>query len=399
MILIFGHYPKEEYQTILKNSKSGAQFAADALQWSFISGFEENNILPKIINLPYIGSFPKRYKKLFYNSNKLCHTLNDNIYTSYNFCNLSLYKMISRYRVTKKTLFNDFDNKFNISKTLVIYSVSSPFLKAAVDYKRKYPKTKICLIVPDLPEFMSDSKNFLYRLFKKFDGKKIDKYLQQVDYFVLLSEYMKEKMPINNKPFVVIEGIYNNNDDVNFEREPNTIKQILYSGSLSKRYGIMNLVYAFSQIKNDNYRLLICGDGNSKNEIIELSQKDSRINYLGSLKREEVLILQKKCSLLVNPRTPEGEFTKYSFPSKTMEYLASGTPTLMYKLPGIPEEYYNYCYIVEELGINELSIQINKILNKSDEELKELAEKARNFILEKKNPKTQCEKIINMIQQ
>jgi Glycosyltransferase len=398
MILIFGHYPIEEYQTILLNSKSGAQFAADALQWSFITGFEENNILPKIINLPYIGSFPKRYSKLFYETNKLCYTFNNNTYASYKFCNLSLYKMISRYYVTKKSLFNDFNNKHN-TQTLVIYSVSTPFLKAAIDYKRKFALTKICVIVADLPEFMSDSKNILYRLLKNIDGNNVNKYLRQVDAFVLLSENMKERLPINNKPYVVVEGIYNKHDEVDNFEEISNVKQILYSGTLAYRYGIMNLVHAFSKIKNDNYRLVICGDGDSKEEIIELSQKDSRINYLGSLKREEVLKLQKQSSLLVNPRTPEGEFTKYSFPSKTMEYLASGTPTLLYKLPGIPDEYYNFCFTVEKLGIDELAYKIDEILSKSDKELKEIGDKAREFILEKKNPKVQCAKVIDMINQ
>ena len=63
-----------------------------------------------------------------------------------------------------------------------------------------------------------------------------------------------------------------------------------------------------------------------------------RIEFLGMLPRTDVLELQSKATILVNPRQPVGDFTKYSFPSKTIEYMASGTPLLMYKLPGIPEE-------------------------------------------------------------
>lgn len=59
-----------------------------------------------------------------------------------------------------------------------------------------------------------------------------------------------------------------------------------------------------------------------------MATKDRRIQYLGSIPHDEILQLQRTASLLVNPRTPEGIYTKYSFPSKTMEYLASGTPTL-----------------------------------------------------------------------
>lgn len=396
MILIFGHYPIEEYQTILFNSKSGAQFAADALQWSFITGFEENNILPKIINLPYIGSFPKRYSKLFYETNKLCHTLNNNTYTSYKFCNLSLFKIISRYIVTKNALFRDFISNKD-GEIIIIYSVLTSFLKAAIEYKKEHSNTIICVIVTDLPEFMSNSRNILHILLMNIDRRIVIDLLAQVDCFVLLSEHMKQRLPVNNKPYVVVEGIYNVNDEICFDKNNNDVKQIMYSGSLSKKYGIINLVNAFSQIKNDNYRLIICGDGDSKDEIIAFSNGDKRINYLGSLDRKEVLKLQRESSLLVNPRTPEGEFTKYSFPSKTMEYLASGIPTLLYKLQGIPEEYYQYCYTIESLDVTELSNRIDEILKKPIEELTDIGNKARNFILEKKNPKVQCEKIINMI--
>ena len=41
----------------------------------------------------------------------------------------------------------------------------------------------------------------------------------------------------------------------------------------------------------------------------------------------------------MNPRSADAEYTKYSFPSKTIEYLATGVPVVMNRLPGIPEEY------------------------------------------------------------
>ena len=42
------------------------------------------------------------------------------------------------------------------------------------------------------------------------------------------------------------------------------------------------------------------------------------------------------------------EFTKYSFPSKNMEYMVSGTPILTSKLPGMPKEYYDYVYLIND---------------------------------------------------
>ena len=91
--------------------------------------------------------------------------------------------------------------------------------------------------------------------------------------------------------------------------------------------------------------------------------------------------------------------SKYSFPSKDIEYLVSGTPTLIYQLPGIPTEYYDYCY---SLGPNELSVadlgkKINEILSLPDSINEALGQSARNFIIEKKNYKVQAEKITKLI--
>ena len=58
--------------------------------------------------------------------------------------------------------------------------------------------------------------------------------------------------------------------------------------------------------------------------------------------------MQQQATLLVNPRKGHEEYTKYSFPSKTMEYMASGTPTIMYKLPGLPIEYEEYLVLLPD---------------------------------------------------
>ena len=58
---------------------------------------------------------------------------------------------------------------------------------------------------------------------------------------------------------------------------------------------------------------------------------------MGCVTNDEIVRLQCEATLLVNPRPSDKEFCKYSFPSKTIEYMASGTPVLMTKLPGVPD--------------------------------------------------------------
>ena len=56
--LLFGIFPEEFYTEILSNSKGGIQYAADALQKSFMEGIGSLAEDVEIVNIPYIGSYP-----------------------------------------------------------------------------------------------------------------------------------------------------------------------------------------------------------------------------------------------------------------------------------------------------------------------------------------------------
>ena len=400
--LLFGLFPEEFYAEILNNSKGGIQYAADALQKSFMEGIGSLSEGTELINVPYIGSYPQRYTNLHAPQGIVQYrTKNGHIVggqTLY-FCNLKGYKMYDSYRVARNALLDWVGKNNNEERVVMVYAIYAPFLKAVVEIKKKYSDIKVLLIVPDLPEFMSQRETSLKKFVKLFRQVFFQKCYEYVDYYVLLSRYMIERLPIGNKPWTVIEGIFNvERDDVQVLKKETGTKTVFYSGTLARRYGIMNLVQAFMMIENPTYRLMICGNGDTKEEIMSLAKVDKRIIYKGQLPRHEILVLQRQVNLLVNPRTPEGEFTKYSFPSKTMEYLASGTPTLLYRLPGIPDEYFNYCFVVDGLGIKALQVKIEEVLNLSHEDLELTGKRARDFILKQKNPIQQCKKIFQLIQ-
>ena len=111
-----------------------------------------------------------------------------------------------------------------------------------------------------------------------------------------------------------------------------------------------------------------------------------------------VLILQKQATVLVNPRQNNEEFTKYSFPSKTMEYLASGVPVVAYKLDGIPDEYDEYIRYVPDNSPETLAKVLMEVCELSGEERQGLGEKARKFVLVEKNKVAQTKRILDFIE-
>lgn len=400
--LLFGFFPEKFYTEILSNSKGGIQYAADALQKSFVEGIGSLCEEVEILNIPYIGSYPQRYSCLYAPGGSFqWKTANGHLLRgeTLRFCDLKGYKMYDSYRVAKNALQSWMRKNEREDCVVMVYAVYLPFLKAVVETKKRHPSLKVLLIVPDLPQYMTDKNTMTTRLQSGMKQLLLKRCYEFVDYYVLLSKYMVECLPVGNKPWTVIEGVFNNiQDDVRELKERSVVKTILYSGTLARRYGVMNLVRAFTETHNPCYRLVICGEGEAKGEIEMAAQEDPRLIYKGLLPRHEILHLQKRADLLVNPRTPEGVFTKYSFPSKTMEYLASGTPTLLYRLPGIPDEYFDYCFVLDKLGVEALRDKLDEVLSLSDEDLRLMGGRARKFILEQKNPVRQCEKIFQLIQ-
>ena len=117
------------------------------------------------------------------------------------------------------------------------------------------------------------------------------------------------------------------------------------------------------------------------------------------LLNHQVVEKEMGATLLVNPRPTVEEFVQYSFPSKNMEYMASGTPLLTTRLPGMPKEYYPYVYLLEKESAQGIADALRKILSNSDEALHRKGAEARDFILGTRNNVAQGQKILTMLEQ
>ena len=102
------------------------------------------------------------------------------------------------------------------------------------------------------------------------------------------------------------------------------------------------MVKGFLDAEIAGAELHIYGSGDYVSELESVCRENGNVKYVGVKLIQEILTTQMKVTLLVNPRPTDQEFTKYSFLSKNMEYMAFGTPFLTTKLPGMPVEYYPY---------------------------------------------------------
>jgi glycosyltransferase involved in cell wall biosynthesis len=400
-----GLFDQGRINEIESNSIHFIQTAANAFQWKIVKGLEGVSNKPlTLINAVFIGSYPKYYKKCFIHTNHWKHTDGASD-INIGFINLFGIKEIDRTIRIKNHLKNWIESNTSVNKILYVYSMNTAFLAAASYIKKDNPNLKVCLICPDLPEHMNakGSRGKLFDLIKAMDTKNQKKYLKDVDYFVFMTKYMNEKVNSLAKPWCVVEGISDYDlttqsknclsDEI--VRNLAEKKVVLYTGTMDERYGILELIQSFKGVSDENAELWLCGGGININNVVKLINDDNRIKYLGKLSRDQVVELQKKAYVLVNPRSFDGEYVKYSFPSKVIEYFESGTPTLMYKLPGIPEDYNDL--FINICDYPSILDAINKLLVMDYDALKKVAEQAKSYVIINKSTVAQAKKIMNMI--
>ena len=388
--------PEEFADEVRKNSFNTMQDAASALELHIHEGLCANlkTNVPNLNVLP-ISSFPKYYKKCFVKSG----TFSANGYssqTNIGFCNLKGVRNKSISFHAFKCL-DKWCSENKGDKTIFIYTISASFMVVANRLKKKYADLKICAIIADLPNMSSldSNKSFVKKISVKLLSRESYSLQSCVDFYVLLTRQMADYMHIT-KPWCVMEGIATKFPYVKNKESLSDDKIILYAGTLHEKFGVKNLVDAFELIPLQNYKLVICGVGDSENYIKDLSRKDSRIVFLGQQPRAKVLELIKMASVLVNPRQNNEEFTKYSFPSKNLEYLSSGIPFVAYKLDGIPNEYDEYINYIENDSLDSLKEKLVEIAYDCNGSFKNKALQAVQFVLQNKSSAPQTKRILDL---
>lgn len=373
-ILICGYFEKNQEDIIRSRQDAPLDYSANNVQERLIYGMR-NETLVSVLSAPSVGRFPKESKVVFFD--KLDSSM-DIQYVSFN--NIWGLRNFSRTVSLKKAIGKLIEKKESQVCSIVVYSVHTPYLEAAVYAKRKKRNIKICLIVPDLPEYINLNKDVsrVYRFAKKYDTEHFYKLCKYVDSYLLFTSEMKKMFDTSGRKVLVSEGFLDDDIfEINEEKRPvvhgkSDVKYIVYTGTTNEKFGVKNLVDAFRGIKGSNYRLVICGSGDTDDYINRCAVFDSRIMALGQVSPSESHLWQLKADILVNPRPNDEDFTKYSFPSKNLEYLASGAPVVAYLLDGMPQEYRNYMFCVEDRGnhVEDIRKTLLKVIENPDNDCK-----------------------------
>lgn len=309
------------------------------------------------------------------------------------FINLSILKIITRffsglYYSIKK--FNNIKNKGGV----IVYSVHVPYMIIGYIISKIYNIDYIG-IWTDPPAVKLARENILKSKLRNFEYFISKYFMGKVSKVITLTKYLAEDFA-PNKPYLVMEGILGNKEIKDKKINKSDIIKIVYTGTLDKRYGVKNIIEGFKMANEKKMRLEIYGKGDYEKELIKESECNENISYKGFVSNDKILDIQRSADYLINARSSKDEYVKYSFPSKTLEYMISGTPVISTMLPGIPDEYKNYFLVLKDNDAKTVCNMIKKIKNISQEERVSIGIKAQKFALNK-NYIVQGRRIINFI--
>ena len=353
---------------------------------------EDNKVEIDIVSIYQTNYFPEDI--LFFNRK------NKSGIRYLKFLNLPYLRELSYFISTCIQILFWFVKNINKKDKCIYSSCHFPPVSLAIVIMGRLLFLKKVVTFTDLSLFTySDDKIGKMKLYKRVIIKPyillVNKLQKSYDGYILFAEEMNHIVNTRNKPYIMIEGMYNN-DNLNLV---NVVKEnaIAHAGTLNKEVGIETILNVFNEIKDDSIELWLIGKGDMNEEIIKRASIDKRIKYLGFMPRKEVFEKLKQARLLLNLRDPEDLYTKYSFPSKMFEFMVSGTPVLTTRIKGIPREYYNYIYAVDSYNIQDIKNKVIEVLNKNDLESEHIGKNAQQFIINNKNKEKQTGKVISFI--
>lgn len=174
-------------------------------------------------------------------------------------------------------------------------------------------------------------------------GRKLYAYLMKrsfagFDRIVGLSENTRDYLK-SGQEFVLMEGgidreFYDAFSEMPPKETQGTIN-VMYSGVLEKVAGVDVWLKAIEKAGEvSNISFTFTGKGSLIDRVREAAQNDKRICYPGNLPYEEYIGKLKSADVLINPRNMSLPENRNNFPSKVMDYLATGRPVISTRFPG-----------------------------------------------------------------
>jgi len=288
-------------------------------------------------------------------------------------------------------------------RALLVYNVFSP-LSLPVLAAARASGVPAVAVVADLPFDTYPPRGFR-GLLERMERRAQPAALRRFDGLVVLTPHTAhEHAP--GVPWMLMEGALPAAEAAAGRGDPSTAgapapgeRVVMYSGMLNEMNGIPLLLESFARLAEPGWRLWVYGGGPLDAAVRAAARRDPRITLhpWDVVPEAEVLRRQRQAHVLVNPRPSSHRANRYSFPSKLLEYLASGTPVVSTVPPGIPAEYHPHLLVPADESPDGIAAALRRAAHLSDAECALRAGRARAWLLREKTWERQAERIAGFL--
>lgn len=266
------------------------------------------------------------------------------------------------------------NNRYHVIVYNSISYIAAPAILAA-----KIARRSTIGIIADLP--LPTQRNGCSTLLRR-EARRQVRLIKAFDSLVVLSERVVSDFGRTGQPWIVIEGGVN--ADLKGPTPPSSLagieRTVVFAGTLNEVSGIELAIDAMRHVSDPRCKLLIYGEGPLREAVEAAAASSPQIQYLGQRPHQEVLVAEREADLLISPRLSDNYVTRYTFPSKILEYMTTGTPVLANRLEGVSVDYDAYVNYASDSTPAAWGQAIMRIALDESGSFREKAQAAKRFV-------------------
>ena len=221
-------------------------------------------------------------------------------------------------------------------ETVYVHGVHTPFLLAGLLFRAR--GLRVIAVLTDPPGVSLPTDGWFSRLLKHVDRALAGMIIRRFSGVIALAPELAARHA-RGLPVLVVPGIVGADWLARLTALPpgspgNDRPVVLYAGGLHAAYGVDRLIDAAELLPDVDFRFY--GKGDQVARLIRASPANA--SYEGFVDAPALARAIRQADILVNPRPTGSRMAAQSFPSKLLEYLASGKPVLTTRLDAIPPE-------------------------------------------------------------
>ena len=345
--------------------------------WAVVDALQRAGVEVSVVSAAPALDYPKNSRILFGRARFRAHGVEG---VAIPFVNVIGIKHVSRY--LSSLLLGHREARRRKPSAVIVHGVHSPFIWSALRVGHRFG-IPVIVIMTDAPSQRTQHDSKLSWRMKHADRRLILSGLRRVDGVITLTSALAEDFA-PGRPSLLMEGIARPLpllDEVQaVQGSPVTDRYVVYAGGLREEYGVGELVRSVAMSVGD-WKLRVYGRGPLQPEIEAAAAASDRVVFGGLADTGELARAYAEADLLVNPRPVHPDFTRYSFPSKILEYMAAGRPVLTTELPEIPEDYVPHLNLADDDAAS-MARAIDRIMQQSRADLDDVGSAVKKFIIE-----------------